>query len=348
MNAKISWSIGLLLVCAGGQGFAWTDLGGGDHGGSNWVIAGGVLIASNHYNIGTVTIATGATVTVSKYDGARYGSVALNAATITISGTLTASGSGYSGGYGGAGGNGSSVNNSMGGSGSAGAGGSGPFAGGAGAAGPAGIMNANGGTGGVGGQGGYATNGLQGDTTTNEVLYMGSGGGGGGGGGSGYRYMTSSAGGGGGGAGYSGGGSITLIASNAIIVRGSILACGKTTGNGQQGQTGNPGYGGGGGSIMVSGQSQAGSRSDGVANECYPAGDGGNGGKGAGGGILIKAPNVDLAGATIDNRGGGNTVANGGSLKVFYLEYQGGSLTNTGRAYLKQTQPPEAGTVFEF
>jgi hypothetical protein len=64
--------------------------------------------------------------------------------------------------------------------------------------------------------------------------------------------------------------------------------------------------------------------------------------------VLIKAPSVDLTGATIANLGGGNFPANGGSLKVFYNDYQGGTFTNTGRTYLKQMMPPEPGTVFEF
>jgi len=64
--------------------------------------------------------------------------------------------------------------------------------------------------------------------------------------------------------------------------------------------------------------------------------------------VLLKAPAVDIIGATLDNRGGGNSLGNGGSLKVFYNDYQGGSLTNTGRVYLKQMLPLEPGTVFEF
>ena len=348
MNTKVGWSIGVAMVVTGLNGFAWTDLGGGDHGGSNWVIAGGATIASNHYNIGTVTIATGTTVSIKSYSGGQYGWSQITASNITISGTLDATGAGYVGGYGGSGGNGSSVNSSMGASGTAGAGGTGPFAGVAGALGAAGVANGNGGTGGIGGSGGYATNGLQGDMTTNEVLNIGSGGGGGGGGGSGYRYVVSSSGGGGGGAGNAGGGYIMLISSNTITIRGMILACGKAAGNGQQGQTGAPGLGAGGGSPWVAGQSQGGSRGEGIANECYPAGHGGNGGSGAGGGILIKAPTVDVRGASIDNRGGGNNVANGGTLKIFYIDYQGGSLTNSGRTYMKQMLMPEAGTVFEF
>ena len=84
MNTKIGWSIGVALVVTCLKGFAWTDLGGGDHGGSNWVIAGGATIASNHYNIGTVTIATGTTVSIKSYSGGQYGWSQITASNITI------------------------------------------------------------------------------------------------------------------------------------------------------------------------------------------------------------------------------------------------------------------------
>ncbi|MEI7879749.1 MAG: hypothetical protein WCI95_02630, partial [bacterium] len=107
MRATVSLGIGLSVLLNGAQGFAWTDLDGGDHGGSNWVIAGGATIASNHYNLGAVSIASGATVRVKAWDGVKYGGVEINAQTINIQGTLDASGVGYGGGNGGAGGNGS-------------------------------------------------------------------------------------------------------------------------------------------------------------------------------------------------------------------------------------------------
>ena len=328
---------------------AWSNLGGGDHGGSDWVLTNGTYIASNHYNIGTVTIATGVTVYVKSYSGGQYGWMQIVASNITILGAIDASGAGYLGGNGGVGGDGSVVNGSAGTSGNTGAIGAGPYGGSAGFGGAAGIVYGSGGTGGNGGQGGYAANGIQGDVTTNEVLNMGSGGGGGGGGGSGYRYLTSSSGGGGGGAGNVGGGCISLLSSNAITIRGVVQACGKTAGNGVQGQNGgNPGYGGGGGSKTSNGQSRGGLRAEGIINECYSSGPGGDGGSGAGGGVLIKAPYVDIRGATIDNRGGGNAVVNGGTLKIFYSDYQGGILTNTGRIFMKQMMVPESGTVFEF
>ncbi|MEI6564297.1 MAG: hypothetical protein WCO42_08360, partial [bacterium] len=117
MNMRIKWSVVLAVVLMGGRGFAWTDLDGGDHGGSNWVIAGGTILASNHYNLGTVTIASGATVRVKAWDGAKYGGVEINAQTIAIQGTLDASGAGYGGGNGGAGGNGTATAGTPGGNG---------------------------------------------------------------------------------------------------------------------------------------------------------------------------------------------------------------------------------------
>lgn len=65
-------------------------------------------------------------------------------------------------------------------------------------------------------------------------------------------------------------------------------------------------------------------------------------------GILLKAETVYMLGANLDNCGGGSSTNNGGSLKIFYVTLQGGSYTNTGRAYLKQLMLPEPGTVFEF
>ena len=47
---------------------AWTDTGGGDHGGSDWIITTNTTIADNHYNIGLFKIAAGVTVTVNAWD----------------------------------------------------------------------------------------------------------------------------------------------------------------------------------------------------------------------------------------------------------------------------------------
>lgn len=349
--------MGLAMVVTCAQGFAWTDLDGGDHGGSNWVIAGGATIASNHYNLGAVSIASGATVRVKAWDGVKYGGVAINAQTITIQGTLDASGAGYGGGNGGAGGNGSTTVSASGGSGISGTAGSGNCGGSGGAKGVGGYDSANpnatrqGWAGTVGAMGGYGVSGGQGDITTDESVAMGSGGGGGGGGGAGWNLQGTTSGGSGGGAGNPGGGWIRLISENSITIRGAVIAKGYagTRGNGAVGQTQlNPGLGGSGGNVASAGSSLGATGVGSVVGQCYSSGGGGNGGGGAGGGVLIKAATVDALGAIIDNRGGGNSLTNGGSLKVFYNDLQGGSFTNTGRTYTKQMQPPEPGTVFEF
>ena len=98
----------------------------------------------------------------------------------------------------------------------------------------------------------------------------------------------------------------------------------------------------------AAGSSSGGAGGASVVGQCYPGGRGGDGGAGAGGGILVKADLVDTAGGTLDNLGGGSSVTNGGTLKIFYVERVGGSYPATGRAYLKQLMPPEPGTVFEF
>lgn len=357
MRAKVGLGIGLSAVLMGVQGFAWTDLGGGDHGGSNWVIAGGATIASNHYNLGIVSIASGATVRVKAWDGLKYGGVEINAQVINILGSLDATGAGYGGGNGGAGGNGSTTINTSGGTGVAGSAGAGNYGGASGAAGVGGYDSANpnvtrqGWPGAVGAFGGYAMSGGQGDVTTDESVTMGAGGGGGGGGGAGWNLEGTTSGGSGGGAGNPGGGWIKLIATDSLTIHGTLLSKGLagSRGNGTQGQTQlNPGLGGAGGNAGIAGSSLGAPCVNSVLGHCYSSGAGGNGGAGAGGGVVLKAPNVDLVGATVDTRGGGNVLTNGGSLKVFYNDYQGGSLTNTGRTYLKQMMPPEPGTVFEF
>ncbi len=338
---------------------AWSNLGGGDHDGANWAITNGTYIASNHYNIGTVTISSGVTAYVKQYASGQYGWIQISASNITILGTLDASGAGYRGGNGGNGGTGSSYDSSSGTSGSIGVGGEGPYAGAGGGAGLAGYdagLGANeikrcGFSGGIGLAGGYAVTNGQGDVSTNEVVWMGSGGGGAGGGGSGWRWLSSSDGGGGGGAGNPGGGSISLMASNVVIVHGAIVAKGWTQrcGNGGTGLNGSPsGAGGTGGNRDAAGQSMGGVGANVPNTYCYAGGPGNVGGAGAGGGVLLKGDLIDLQGGNIDNRGGGDLISNGGTLKMFYVDVIGGIFTNVGRVYLKQYHPPECGTVFEF
>lgn len=357
MRKTMGAGVGLVVLLAGMQGLAWTDLDGGDHGGSNWVIAGGAFIASNHYNLGTVSIASGDTVRVKAWDGVKYGGVEISARSISIQGVLDASGAGFVGGHGGGGGNGSTTVGASGGGGVGGVNGGGNYGGGGGAGGLGGYDSANpnvtrqGWPGGVGAAGGYAASGGQGDVSTDESVAMGSGGGGGGGGGAGWNLSGTTSGGGGGGAGNPGGGWIRLMASETVSIRGSLLAKGYSAarGNGGAGQAqSTPGAGGAGGNASANGGSSGGAGVASVLGVCYSSARAGDGGAGAGGGLLIRSPVVELTDAMIDNRGGGNSVTNGGSLKVFYNDFQGGSLTNSGRTYLKQIQPPEPGTIFEF
>jgi hypothetical protein len=358
MKISIKWTVWMAAVTVCGQSLAWTDLDGGDHGGSNWTILAGSNIASNHYNLGTVMISSGSTVTVKAWDGSKYGGVSIDAVAIQINGILDASGAGYPGGNGGSGGTGSATLHGSGGPGNNGLVGGGSYGGAAGGLGLGGYDSAinpaltrQGALGGAGGAGGYALAGGQGDATTNEAVLMGGGGGGGGGGGAGWNLYGTTSGGGGGGGGNPGGGWVSLVASNTVIVRGSVIAKGRNgvTGNGGTGQTQmTPGGGGGGGLGAGTGSSAGGNGGASVVEQCYPGGHGGAGGAGAGGGILLKADTVDTLGATFDNRGGGNSTTNGGTLKIFYVTLQGGSYTNTGRVYLKELMLPETGTVFEF
>jgi hypothetical protein len=185
--------------------------------------------------------------------------------------------------------------------------------------------------GGNGGNGGYRITGGQGDTSTDGSLFMGSGGAGGAGGGAQYGHTSWCVGGAGGGAaGNPGGGMIKLYASNLIETRGEILAKGLlgTTGNGANGVSvsGNSdtqGSGVNGGSASSSGSSVGGIGTTAtcacrnVDQSCgnVKAGNGGSGGAGAGGGILLSAPRILLNG-TINNLGGGNNAANGGTVKL--------------------------------
>lgn len=351
MNGRKAWMAGMVVMGCVRGALAWTNLEGGDHGGSNWVIAGGTYIASNHYNIGTVTIETGSVVYVQPWNNGKYGMVEISATNITIRGTLDASGAGYRGGNGGGGANGGAVYSLLPGySGSTGANGGGPFGGNGGVGGAGGpVDNGYGQAGGSGGIGGYSVARGQGDASTNEAINMGSGGGGGGGGGSGSTYRESSSGAGGGGAGNYGGGAISLKALEALTVRGVVAACGRSgvSGNGGNGTNGRPGLGGSGGGSLTGGQSKGGLGHPGVYNECMPSGNGGDGGAGAGGGILLEAKHVDALGATVSNLGGGNNPTNGGTLKIFFVDHQAGTYSS-GRLYLNQTASPENGTVFEF
>lgn len=372
---------------------AWSNTGGGDHGGADWTISVATEVAGNHTNIGTFTVNSGITATLKAYNGASYGTFEVHANTINVIGTLTASGKGFGGGgaggggggcglwqyhtcYGGAGGPGVAggsagvagtrgpncdhCNGAVGGAGGAGGGSHGGSGGGAGSG---GVYNGgSGANGGVGNKGGYATSEGQGDGSVDESLLKGSGGGGAGGAGGGSCGQCggdSAAGGGGGGGGAAnrGGGWIKLYATISIAVSGNIYAKGfdNSAGDGVAGAHGHYAADGGAGGNAGSGGSSNGGAggprdSYGCAYGGY-GGVGGEGGYGAGGGILIKCSNnfegaIDIDG-TIDNRGGGNSTANGGTIKIFHPE--GSDLTFThyeGRHYTSQfaNTKPKAAT----
>jgi hypothetical protein len=91
----------VLAAPAAAFGQAWTPTGGGDHAGADWIPADGALIAGVHTNINIFRVAPGSSVYVASWDGAQFGSLDIQAETITIEGVLSASGRGHGGGAGG-------------------------------------------------------------------------------------------------------------------------------------------------------------------------------------------------------------------------------------------------------
>lgn len=202
--------------------------------------------------------------------------------------------------------------------------------------------------GGRGGDGGYYGTGANNDKTTGEQVIMGSGGGGGGGGCAWYESMYNCIGGAGGGAAGSRGGGYVKLYADKITVSGSIKTRGlaNSAGDGSSGKAETPrgdckwdlgGTGGDGGKASYSGSGKGGSGATGVCaspgghdscidRDCNEArhcsgrkpGDGGSGGAGAGGGVLLKAYDVKVTG-TIDTRGG-TSKSNGGTLKILYAK----------------------------
>lgn len=299
-----------------------------DHAGNDLILSQGDLIWGTHSNIGRFEIPENVLVRVLPYDGTDKGMVEIQAADIIIEGTLSASGAGFTGGGGGGAGgqavpllpfnipgstggsgrygslfdgsNGSPGSSTIPGSGGMGGNGDGSFQG----LGGAGGSSASGvGLGFPGTDGGYAAPEANGDTSTDDTLFMGSGGGGGGGqegmmpGGLTLRV--------GGVAGGSGGGIIQLLAGNSFL----LSSTGKVLSNGQF--AGGPNNLGSGGSALYS------SLVSGA-------------GSGAGGGILIDVTGATIAeiqdGAEISSQGGRDLdpnkggsksgLSNGGTIKV--------------------------------
>lgn len=354
------WRSGGTVVCGPAPGPApgpvSNCIGSGtvNHSGADWTPSSGDSLCGLHVNINNFRINGGDTVYVMPYDGvnSNYGFLEVQANNnVQVLGTLTASGAGYGGGGGGAGGSpycnvencnpggtcgptgsgGSGIAGGSGGSGgncgSSGAGGGsggGPYGGNNGSPGNSSGCGGSGPNGGNGNNGGYAAIGSNGDSSTNDLLNIGSGGGGGGGGSSPECFGPAGYG-GGGGAGNRGGGYIKLIAVNNLTLNGSLNATGlsNSSGNGAAGtNTSCPANifnarGSDGGNAGSSGSS-APSGHGGAMCSFYSASDGGNGGAGAGGGALLKGSQIVISGgADIDARGGGGLIANGGTVKIF-------------------------------
>jgi hypothetical protein len=201
-----------------------------DHGGADWTVTLGEVLAGAHVNIGAFVVPSGVTAQVAPFDGAGGGSVEIRARTIRVAGTLDATGKGYPGGGGGGGGGGGDQLNG-GRPGNGGLGGAGHLLSSPGLPGTDGFAR-RGGTGGWGGgafgftdgrpsfpglgrggapggenaghnpvgtnglPGGYFAPGANGDTTVGDEVHPGFGGGGGGGGGGGHSRDVNSGGGG--------------------------------------------------------------------------------------------------------------------------------------------------------
>lgn len=213
---------------------------------------------------------------------------------------------GGGGGYGGGGGGGTqwcTTGSEAGGGGGGGTGGTGggeTANGGAGAGpfgGAGGVANVdNSRRGQLGGKGGYRGAGVNGDSSTDRSLYLGSGGGGGGAG-----YQEASGGGGGAGGGY-----LLLYGADSLTIGSAakLLANGSGAGGG--------GADNGGGSF------------------------GAAGGGGAGGGLLLESKALTFSGSIgnrISTRGASGNTTHGGTIKLFYGTLTGAKPTAAGRVY---------------
>lgn len=280
---------------------AWSNIGGGDHAGADWIIGSSITVGGTHSNIGRFEVQSGQTATVQA--GAAF---EVQGRDILVLGTINADGAGYVGGVGGSGvyagdcGAGSCPSSCTGSAraGNHGTDGDGPYGG---------IKGA------PGGNGGYMAVASNGDYSISESVTMGSGGGGGKAGnsctpncnadcptkcgcapnptdnhcrgGRGGPYDSTHL--------CAGGGAVVLSASNYLSVSGTVSAKGVGTVAGGNGESDSCGYG----------------------NPGYASG------RGAGGGIFLKCSGtggVDVSG-TLDTRGGGNNTTIYGTTKIFAL-----------------------------
>ena len=89
---------GMLTAAWVGSAFGWTNTGGGDHGGADWIVdQSSAEIAGVHTDIGMFRIPADNTVLVKAYDGSDCGYVEIHAEVIDIAGTLQGSERGGSG-----------------------------------------------------------------------------------------------------------------------------------------------------------------------------------------------------------------------------------------------------------
>jgi hypothetical protein len=285
----------LMIAFAAGNASAWTNEGGGDHGGSNWSPSDGTYIAGVHTNIGKFSVQSGVTVYISTAV-----ELEVHARQVTVAGTIDGNELGYAGGMFGmgalasmfpaGGGNGGTNGGGVGAAGSTyDEGGGGGGAGGYGGAGQSG--GAGGSSGGSGGSAG-SSRGTTGNMTIDMGSGAGGGGGGGAGGGNGYSGVT----------GERGGGSIYLNSSGSMTITGVITANGGDGGQGGNAYSASEGAGGGGGGASGGGILLVSDDILNVEGSTITA-DGGDGG---------LTGSVGLAGT----QGGG---AGGGRIKFFYV-----------------------------
>jgi hypothetical protein len=282
----------LALLSAPAQATTWT---GADYAGADLLPANGDTLSGTFANVGLFQIGSGSTVTVASLPSGP--NLVVYAATISISGTLDASGRGQGGGSGGASPNNGSIGfggllpgtaNVAAGSGAGGISGKGGGGAGGGGWGGPGAGDSGGGVGASSGAF-YGSTGTITSPLSADDLFQGSGGGGGGG----SNGAT-------GGSGGSGGGAVYLEASSMTLT-GSILVSGLDANSASDANAGpHPGGGGGGsgGTLLL--------RVPGVLNLVAGSRLSANGGRG--GHVLVPA-----VGGQIEPGGGGG----GGRLKIF-------------------------------
>lgn len=310
-----------LLLSFPASALAWDASGGGDHGGQDWILADGAVVAGTHTNVGRLVIPAEVHVQVRAADGDQYGALEVHCCDLELLGQLNADAAGAPGGARAQEGGGHQ--------------GSGP--GGGCGGGPGGCVAqgaSGGGYGGVGGQPEQETNwnepcgrcdnpveshcsgpgGATYGTEAGEDVAMGSGGGA-----SGNSCGCNGA----GAVGGAGGGSVKLLVDATALIDGSITTNGETAALDDSDCGYHPGGGGGaGGGILVQaatiegvGRLAASGGGGGEADGC-PAGCGDwawAGGGGGGGRIKLFSPDDRFGGVVVAAGGEGGPSAAGGS-----------------------------------